>query len=176
MIISTLSILGVAYALAITFTATTWALDDTGYPSVGYKSNVNIGIAAALFWGWVDVLMFVAVAVVLRDRYLASAGKTAGEQTPPFYFVAVMSVVSLLLFVSITAHVGVWGSALLGLYDRTLSSTQATDKINISNGLFYAFLGVSLISTFFLLAFAVVVRRRNRSDKVCPPAILLYTL
>jgi len=139
-IISTLIFLLVAYALAVTLTATTWTLHDSGEPSVYFKQNININIAATLFWTWIDALMFVAVFIVLRDRYLTPMGKPMAEELtsrtgPPLLPFNIVSSIIFLLFVFAIANVGVWGSAVLGQYDNSLSQSQAHDKVVISNDL-----------------------------------------
>jgi hypothetical protein len=109
---------------------------------------------------WVDALMFAAVFIVLRDRYLTPVGKPMAEELtsrtgPPLPFNIVSSIIFLFMFVFAIANVGVWGSAVLGQYDNSLSQSQAHDKVVISNDLYYMF-----------LAFAIVIKRRNSLDKV----------
>ena len=104
--------------------------------------------------------MFVAVFIVLRDRYLTPVGKPMAEELtsrtgPPLLPFNIVSSIIFLLFVFAIANVGVWGSAVLGQYDNSLSQSQAHDKVVISNDLYYMF-----------LAFAIVIKRRNSLDKV----------
>jgi hypothetical protein len=170
-VIITLTFLALAYVLGIALIITSWSADDFGQPTVPYLVLLHINLPMTLFWDWVDAAVFAAVALTLHDRYLTPAQKSMVEQTsaggvPLLPFTVVSSVIFILIWVFRSASVGVWGSALTSAYNATITRAEMIRQFDISNDLFYVYLAVSAIAIIFLLAFAIVVWMRNRSDKV----------
>jgi hypothetical protein len=177
-ITTTLAFWAAAYGLDITRIATVSTTHDFGDSIVSLKNIDNMNIASALFTRWADILLYVAVAVVLRDRYLASTRKTIPEYSskggPPLLpFIVGSSIIFLFMFVFGTANIGLWGSTLIAVDKRPASLDevrarikQVRPKVNIARHLYYVFIAMSAIAVVFLCVFAVVVKRRNRSDKI----------
>lgn len=138
------------------------------------RSLVNIYIVEPFFFAWSDPAVFVAVALVLRDRYRTCStnlGQKNKHTTPLLPFTITSCILAVLMFALATSYAAVLGSTKLSefsLSDRE-DFTNLFHLIDASNSIFYAYIALYICGSIFLVAFAIVVERAVRVDKVHHP-------
>ena len=166
--------LGVSYALGIAITVAAWTFNEASEQITRGQAYLDIDIPASLFFELVDPAMFAVVALVLRDRYCTYTRRAilraADRPLSLFPFTLVACVLIILILITSSASTGIFGAAYTALYDDSISDNQFDTQIRISNHFDHAFVTFSILSTIFLIIFAIVVKKRAESDKVgcCP--------
>jgi len=163
----------ISYVMRILEVLTRYVFFDLMLPK---KLTARFDIANAIFFDWADPLIFVAVALIVRDRYRTHRQNAKSDKRPikplsiglfmiPFYVLAAF----IVIFTS--SSIGVLHT--LPTFSPTLSETQfeaqlanRDARIKLGNRLLYAAETMYCLGTVLLVPLAILVRSRIGRDKL----------
>ena len=123
--------------------------------------------ASVFFFNWTESAVFLTIAFVIRDRYLAydrrerDGGNKSGLPLLPFMIISYFLVI--LMFTLSTASAGLAQAST----STNLSLTEADAMIKVANNLLYTFIAFYMVATILLIPMAFVAKKKAGSDKVC---------
>jgi len=162
-------VIATSYALEIGYLLAEWTVDGFGDATVSNQSFVSIDVAASLFSEWTDPVVFLAVALVLRDRYLAHFTNSAQSPIParPILPLTIASAAFFsFMFLFSTVHGGILQTALAVLIYGGSSVETYNHRLNMANGFLYTYVAIYIVATGFLVVFTVIVKNLTKTDKI----------
>ncbi|KAF8527169.1 hypothetical protein BU17DRAFT_82100 [Hysterangium stoloniferum] len=145
-------------------------------PLLPDKLNPRFHAGEALFYDWADPLIFVAVALIVRDRYRthtqkANSDKTLTKPLPielfmiPFYVFAAFIVIFSSSFTRVFQTLPTFDAGLSeAQYEAQLAKYEA--RLNIGNDLVYTSDAISFFATLLLVPLVALVRSRIGRDEL----------
>ncbi|KAF8501223.1 hypothetical protein BU17DRAFT_102313 [Hysterangium stoloniferum] len=137
---------------------------------------VRVDPAWRLFTNWADPLIFVAVALIVRDRYrthrqTSESDKTLTKPLPIELFMIPFYVLAAFVTIFSSAYVGVeqtFPTIDFGLSDAEVDAQRANfnARVKVRDNLVYTSETMYCLATVMLVPLTALVRSRIRSDKV----------
>ena len=170
-VVVTLVFLLVSYALYIVVVVDEFTVTDLGDLSISPLTYTNLRVVTYILSYWVDPLMFLAVVLVLRDRYLSHTGgksERPSKRVPltPLIIIACTFVVLMVTFAS--AASGLYGTTLTSFYRDQINSNVMDTGLNVVKELNYTYVAFFIVAALFLIVFAILVKKSVKSDTVRP--------
>ncbi|KAF8501222.1 hypothetical protein BU17DRAFT_102312 [Hysterangium stoloniferum] len=145
-------------------------------PLLPDKLNPRFAAATGLFSAWADPLIFVAVALVVRDRYRTHTQKAKSDEILtkrlpielfmiPFYVLAAFIVILSSSYTRVFQTLPTFDPGLSeAQYDAQLAKYQA--RVKVKNDLFYTSDAMYFFATLLLVPLVALVRSRIGRDEL----------
>lgn len=145
-----------------------YTYDNTHHRLLSNRNIFDFEIGGALFNDWVDVMIFLTVAVILRDRY-RSYTMAEGRRSSTAASIGVLLLVILcicVLFIVTTIGTSIYDVAYTNAIEGKITAEEFYRKLALADRFHYAYVGLEIGLAMVLMSLAIVVRRRAHLDKV----------